>query len=108
MGASGNHGELVTHAHILLVGFVVSFVYAIIHRLWLENPARVVANVQFLVHQVGAVALSVGLFLIFGGFMSESKLAPLMAAASVSVLSGMALMIYMVVRFGAASTAPSR
>lgn len=104
MGASGNHGELVTHAHILLIGFVLSFVYGIIHRLWLESPGRVVANAQFYVHQAAAVAISVGLFLLYGGIMSESKLAPLMAAASVSVLLGMALMIYMVVRYGVART----
>jgi len=100
MAASNNHGELVTHAHILLIGFVLSFVYGIIHRLWLENPGRAVANLQFVLHQAAAITISAGLFLIFGGMVSEAKLAPIMAAASVSVLLGMILMIYMVIRFG--------
>jgi hypothetical protein len=104
MAASNNHGELVTHAHILLIGFVLSFVYGIIHRLWLENPGRTVANLQFVVHQAAAITISAGLFLIFGGMVSEVKLAPIMAAASVSVLLGMLLMIYMVIRFGATRT----
>jgi len=38
MAASQNHGELVTHAHILLIGFVLSLVYGIIHKFWLDNP----------------------------------------------------------------------
>jgi len=104
MAASNNHGELVTHAHILLIGFVLSFVYGIIHRLWLENPGRAIANLQFVIHQAAAITISVGLFLIFGGMVSEAKLAPIMAAASVSVLLGMILMIYMVIRFGATRT----
>src|SRR5262252_5240501 len=62
MAATHNHGQLVTHAHILLVGFVLSFVYGIIHRLWLENVNRAMANVQFVVHQAAAVTISGGLF----------------------------------------------
>jgi len=108
MAASNNHGELVTHAHILLIGFVLSFVYGIIHRLWLENPGRAIANLQFVLHQAAAITISAGLFLIFGGMVSEAKLAPIMAAASVSVLLGMILMIYMVIRFGATRTLQTR
>src|SRR5690242_18956779 len=46
MAASHNHGQLVTHAHVLLVGFMLSLVYGIIHRLWLEAPRRAVAMTQ--------------------------------------------------------------
>jgi len=38
MGASGNHGEMVAHAHILLIGFAVSLFYGLIHKLWLARP----------------------------------------------------------------------
>ncbi len=108
MAASNNHGELVTHAHILLIGFLLSFVYGLIHRLWLENPTRAVANVQFLLHQAAAITISVGLFLIFGGMVPEPKLGPFLAAASVCVLLAMVLMIYMVIRFGTRRTVESR
>ena len=62
MAASNNHAELVTHAHILLIGFPLSLVYGIIHKLWLDKPNRTVANIQFVVHQAAAVTVSVGLF----------------------------------------------
>jgi hypothetical protein len=101
MAASQNHGELVTHAHILLIGFVLSLVYGIIHKLWLDRPGRVIANVQFGLHQVAAIAVSVGLFLLYGNIVPESTLAPILGAASVGVLLGMLLMLYMVIRSGA-------
>lgn len=108
MAASKNHGELVTHAHILLIGCVVSFIYAIIHKLWLEKPSRVIANIQFLLHQAAAVTLSCGLFLLYGNMLPESVLDPILGIASAGVLLGMLLMLYMVVRFGTDKAALSR
>ena len=105
MAASNNHGELVTHAHILLIGFVLSLVYGIIHKLWLQEPNRAVANVQFIVHQVAAVTVSVGLFLVFGNMVPEPTLSPILATASTGVLLGMLLMLYMVLRFGTGKVA---
>jgi len=100
MAASQNHGELVTHAHILLIGFVLSLVYGIIHKLWLPNPSRVVANVQFVVHQAAAVTVSTGLFLFYGNLAPAPVLEPILGVASAGVLLGMLLMLYMVVTAG--------
>lgn len=98
MAASHNHGELVTHAHVLLVGFVLSLIYGIIHRLWLEAPRRAIAMTQFVVHQLAAALLSVGLFLLYGGFSPESTVGPVLGLGSAGVLGGMLLMLYMVLR----------
>ena len=100
MAASQNHGELVTHAHILLIGFVLSLVYGIIHKLWLGNPNRRIANFQFVLHQAAAITVSVGLFLLYGGIVPESTLGPILGIASAGVLLGMLLMLYMVTRSG--------
>ena len=96
MAASQNHSELVAHAHILLIGFVVSFVYGIIHKLWLAQPRKGLANFQFVLHQASAVTIAVGLFLLYGNFVDGSKLEPILATASFGVLVGMLLMMYMV------------
>jgi len=104
MAASHNHGELVTHAHVLLVGFVLSLVYGIIHRLWLDAPRRAVALTQFVLHQAAAIAMLTGLFLLYGGKASEATLAPLLGGGSVGVLLGMLLMLYMVLRTGTAKS----
>src|SRR6516164_11637644 len=94
MAASQNHGEFITHAHILLIGFVLSLVYGIIHKLWLEKPSRAVANTQFVLHQAAAVTVSVGLFLLYGGLATEATLSPILGVASSAVLLGMLLMLY--------------
>src|SRR5580704_10915698 len=100
MAASQNHGELVTHAHILLIGFVLSFIYGIIHKLWLDKPGRAIATIQFALHQAAAVTISVGLFLVYGNILPASVLDPILGIAAVGVLLGMLLMLYMVIRFG--------
>jgi hypothetical protein len=96
MAASDNHGELVAHAHILLIGFVVSFIYGIIHKLWLAHPNATVANLQFYIHQGAALLLSIGLTLLYGGMVSAEKLVPALTGGSLAVLIGALLMLYMV------------
>lgn len=105
MAASHNHAEFITHAHILLVGFAVSFTYGTIHKLWLAAPGRSLANVQFALHQASAIAMTGGLFLLFGNMVSAPTLEPILAVASIGVLLGMLLMIYMVIRFKVARSA---
>jgi len=95
MGATHNHAQLVAHAHILLAGFVLSFIYALCHKLWLNEIESALAKIQFGVHQLGVLALSAGLFLLYGGFVEPASLEAVLAAASVAVLAGMVLMALM-------------
>lgn len=92
MAASKDHGQLVTHAHIMLVGFVVSFVYALCHKLWLNNSTSRLAIAQFYIHQIGTVVLVTGLFLLYGNFVSMETIDPLLAVASIVVFIGVILM----------------
>lgn len=101
MGVSGNHSQFVTHAHIMLVGFVSSLIYAVIHRLWLAAPSRALATIQFILHQAGGLAMFAGLLLIYGRAASEDQVGPLMGAASIAVILGVLLMLVMVLRAGA-------
>lgn len=98
MASSGNHGQYVTHAHILLVGFVTSLLYATIHRLWLITPSQILARVQFSLHQLGAVVMSTGLFLMYGNGVDSALLHPILGLSSIAVLTAMVLMGYLVIR----------
>lgn len=100
MAASHDHGQLVTHAHIMLVGFLLSFVYALCHKLWLGNAGPRLANAQFYLHQAGALALMVGLFLLYGRFVADATIEPLLSAGSIAVFVGMILMKVMFIRSG--------
>lgn len=102
MAASQNHSELVTHAHVLLIGFVVSFLYGLIHKLWLRQPPRAIANFQFLLHQAAALTVSVGLFLMFGNYVSATSAEPVLSVGSIGVLVAMLLMLFMVLKSSAA------
>lgn len=103
MAASKNHGLLVAHAHIMLIGFVVTLIYAIVHKLWLVEPVRWMAVTQYIVHVVSAIAVSIGLLLLYGNVYSEAQLDPLLIPGSLGVLVGMLLMTWMVLVSGAAT-----
>lgn len=98
MAASKNHGQHITHAHILLVGFVVSFIYAVIHKLWLGETVSRLASVQFVVHQVGALMMFSGLFLLYGGFVPETQIELVLAPSTFIVFAAALLMIAMVLK----------
>jgi putative solute:sodium symporter small subunit len=92
MAASKNHGHMVTHAHIMLVGFVVSFIYALCFKLWLNNSETKLAKAQFYLHQVGSLGLVIGLYLMYGNYISLETLDPILAISSIAVLISMILM----------------
>jgi hypothetical protein len=96
MAASTNHSQLVSHAHILLVGFVVSFVYGLIHKIWIAVAGKTIANAQFYLHQVATLVLTSSLLLLYGGILPESDLGPILGISSVGVLVGALLMAYMI------------
>lgn len=98
MAATHDHGQHVTHAHILLIGFVVSMIYAIIHKLWLSEYSGALVRVQFVLHHLGAVGIGSGLFLLYGNFVAESKVEPLLSDSSLAVLVGVLMMLWMVLR----------
>lgn len=98
MAASHNHSLFVAHAHILLVGFVVSFIYALLHKLWLTGSGGRLAGVQFYLHQLATLVMTVGLVLLYGGFIPEPTIGPLLGVASIGVLLAIVLMAWMILR----------
>lgn len=98
MAASKNHIQHVTHAHILLIGFVVSFIYAVIYKLWLMGDTGMLGKVQYWAHQSGTLVIIIGLFLLYGGYAPEPTLGPILGVASLAVFAGMLLMKIMYLR----------
>jgi hypothetical protein len=96
--ATHNHAQYDTHAHVLLVGFAISFLYAVIHRLWLGEQVAWLARTQFVLHQAGAVVMSAGLFMMYGSFAPAAQLAPILGLSSIAVFIAALMMIFMVLR----------
>ena len=96
MAASHDHREFVAHAHILLIGFALSLIYGIIHKLWLVQPNQVIAGTRFVVHTAAAITLSIGLWLLYGNLMPAAQLDPVPGTGAIAVLIGALLVLYMV------------
>lgn len=98
MAASHNHALFVAHAHILLVGFVVSFIYGLVHKLWFVGARTRLAVFQFYLHQLSTLLMSVGLVLLYAGLVPDPTIGPLLGLASVGVLIAVVLMAWLVLR----------
>jgi hypothetical protein len=104
MAASDNHTQTEAHSHALLVGFVLSFCYGAIHKLWLAQPKPVIAKAQFVIHQAGAATMAIGLFMFYGDLGAAELLGPILGISSIAVLAGALLMFYMVLKENAVKT----
>ena len=98
MGATNNHGQFVTHAHIMMVGFLLSFIYGLCHKIWLGSSKLKLAKVQFYIHQVGSLVLLTCLFLLYGNFVAAENLDPFLGVSSVAVFIGVVLISVQVVQ----------
>lgn len=108
MAASHIHVQHVTHAHIMLVGFLLSVIYAIVHKLWLGNHATLNARLQFALHHLGTLGMISGLFLLYQGQVAPEVLEPVLAISSIIVLLALVLMAVMVFLSGRQSSEPMK
>lgn len=92
MAASKNHGQLVTHAHIMLLGFVVSFIYGACYKIWISELNTKLAKLQYYCHSLGSLVLLIGLFLLYQPSVEEKLLGPVLGVSSIVVFVAMVLM----------------
>lgn len=70
MAISENHGQRVTHAHVMLAGWVTSALYAFFYQLYPAVGAKAVAAVHFWLHAASSAVMLVSLLLLYGGHPS--------------------------------------
>lgn len=97
MGESGDHGQMPTHAHIMLVGGVLSMAWGLLYKV-LDLPAKLIGGIQLVTHHLGALIMVAALYMMFGGQGSEEALGPVIGMAGVVVMLSVLLMLYQVVR----------
>lgn len=98
MASSKNYTQHVTHAHILLIGFVVSFVYAVCYKLWINDNSSKMVPIQYWLHQIGTLIIIVGLYLMYGNHLEGKIIGPILGVGSITVLVGMVLMKVLVIK----------
>lgn len=67
MAMSHDHGQLPTHAHIMVLGWVMSAVFAFFYHLVPAARNSKLAIVHFWLAAVSSVGMVVGLYILYGG-----------------------------------------
>ncbi|HXI85849.1 MAG TPA: hypothetical protein VNH64_00210 [Parvularculaceae bacterium] len=93
MGHSGNHMQMPTHAHIMLVGWVFPALYGLIYRAFPAMKAGALPYLHFYLHLVGATALAVGMALVFNGHPETGPVIVLLAGGSSLLILGWLLFL---------------
>lgn len=67
MAMSQVHTQVVTHAHIMLAGWVTSALFAFFYHLFPAIGARPIAMIHFWIQAIAAVVMLGSLFMLYGG-----------------------------------------
>lgn len=94
MGASGNHGPSVAHAHINLLGFTLMTIFGLTYRVFPEMGQTGLAKVHFWLHLVGSIVLLVMLFLLTTEVITEAAMMPLAPISELLVLLGVLVYLW--------------
>jgi hypothetical protein len=97
MGRTGDHGQMPTHAHIMLLGGVLSISWAVIYKVF-EIPAGLLAWVQTGFHQVSTVVMITGLYMLYGQMAEEAVLGPVLGLSAIGAVVSVLLALVQTLR----------
>jgi hypothetical protein len=83
----GAHNQIPTHAHLLDIGWVSFALFGFFYHLFPERAATALASLHFWVAQVSLIALAIGFYLLFAGFIPVGE--PIAVVASIGYLLSM-------------------
>jgi cbb3-type cytochrome oxidase subunit 1 len=67
MAMSHDHSQLPTHAHIMVLGWVMSAVFAFFYHLVPAARSSKLATIHFWLAAVSSVGMVIGLYMLYGG-----------------------------------------
>jgi len=91
MGGSGDHKLAASHAHINLLGFVLSVLFALTYKAYPAMIDGQLARYHFWLHLAGALIVNALLFLLLAGVISEAAMVPLAPISELLILVGVVL-----------------
>lgn len=91
MSISADHGQMPTHAHTMVAGWLMSAVFGFFYHLFPAARASRLAPVHFWLTAVSGVALVVGLYFLLAG---NAAIEPLVAIASIGFFLGTVLFAF--------------
>ena len=98
MGGSGDHSLGISHAHINLLGFVLSSIFALTYKAYPAMLEGKLATIHFWLHVVGAIVVNLMVFLLLTDIITEAAMAPIAPIAELLVLIGTVIFAWNVLR----------
>ena len=90
MSITKDHGQMPTHAHTMVAGWLMSSVFAFFYHLFPATAASRLAQAHFWLTAVSGIALLVGLYFLLDG---NPQVEPVVAAASLGFYAAMFLFV---------------
>jgi cbb3-type cytochrome oxidase subunit 1 len=87
----GGHDQIPTHAHLMEVGWVSFAIFGLFYHLFPERAAAPLAVLHFWVAQLSLIALVIGFYLLFSGFIPLGE--PIVIVASIGYLVSMVIFV---------------
>lgn len=81
MGISKNHGQMPTHAHIMVVGWLSFAVFGLFYAHYQSAVPKLLARLHLWLAQISLAGLVIGLWLIYSG---RSEYEPVAAISSMA------------------------
>lgn len=91
MAISQDHGQMPTHAHTMVAGWLMSAVFAFFYHLFPAVGQKTVAVVHFWLTAISGIGLLIGLYFLLGG---NAAIEPLVAASSMGFYAALLLFAF--------------
>ena len=93
MAMSQDHGQMPTHAHIMVIGWVSFALFSFFYHLFGEKVSKALSLIHFWLAQISLIGLVIGLWLFYSGKPEFEPVAAISAmgyAASFLLFAGVA------------------
>lgn len=97
MGRTADHGQLPTHARIMLVGGVLSIIWAVLYRVF-KLAGGLLGYIQLGLHQIGTLVMVTALYLLYGEQGDPERLGPILGISAMLVILSVVLMLYKAIK----------
>ncbi|MEW6630367.1 MAG: hypothetical protein AB1440_05820 [Pseudomonadota bacterium] len=91
MAISQDHGQMPTHAHTMVAGWLMSAVFAFFYHLFPAAAQKRLATVHFWLTAISGTGLLIGLYVLLAG---NPAIEPVLGISSIGFYAGMLLFAF--------------
>jgi cbb3-type cytochrome oxidase subunit 1 len=95
MAMSHDHGQLPTHAHIMVLGWLMSAVFAVFYHLVPAAGTSRLATLHFWLAALSSLGMFIGLFVLYGG---NPSIEPVLGMSAMAYFAATILFAFIALR----------